>query len=117
MSEQRAVVWDLDGVMVDSADAHNRSWVAMAKHFDVPYDPDRDFAGIFGRHNNDIISSMWQVTNQAQIALRGGTDAAAPAWRWWKPPGATPQCSTPQTELMPLTFSMMSNSPMAGQFQ
>jgi HAD superfamily hydrolase (TIGR01509 family) len=67
MSEQRAVVWDLDGVMVDSADAHNRSWVAMAKRFDVPYDPDRDFAGIFGRHNNDIISSMWQVNNQAQI--------------------------------------------------
>jgi hypothetical protein len=32
------------------------------------------------------------------------------------PPGATPQCSTPQTELIPLTFSMMSNSPMAGQF-
>src|SRR5687767_978889 len=33
------------------------------------------------------------------------------------PPGLTPQCSTPQTELMPLTFSMMSNSPIDGQFQ
>jgi hypothetical protein len=33
------------------------------------------------------------------------------------PPGLTPQCSTPQTELIPLTFSMMSNSPMPGQFQ
>lgn len=32
------------------------------------------------------------------------------------PPGLTPQCMTPQTELIPLTFSMMSNSPMAGQF-
>src|SRR5262245_57631146 len=33
------------------------------------------------------------------------------------PPGATPQWSTPQTELIPLTFSMMSNSPTAGQLK
>src|SRR5262245_66648337 len=32
------------------------------------------------------------------------------------PPGLTPQWSTPHTLLMPLTFSMMSNSPMLGQF-
>src|SRR3954471_2707646 len=32
------------------------------------------------------------------------------------PPGVTPQCSTPQTELIPLTFSMMSTSPIDGQF-
>ena len=67
MSEHRAVVWALDGVMVDSAEAHNRSWVVMAKHFGVPYDPERDFPRIFGRHNNDIISSMWHVTDPAKI--------------------------------------------------
>jgi beta-phosphoglucomutase len=67
MSEHRAVVWDLDGVIVDSAAAHNESWVVMAKHYGVAYDPDRDFARIFGRHNNDIISSMWDVTDQAKI--------------------------------------------------
>jgi beta-phosphoglucomutase len=67
MNEQRAVVWDLDGVIVDSADAHNKSWVMMAQRYGVPYDPDNDFARIFGRHNNDIISSMWNVTEQATI--------------------------------------------------
>jgi HAD superfamily hydrolase (TIGR01509 family) len=67
MSEQRAVVWDLDGVIVDSAEAHNESWVVMARHYGVPYDPDNDFVRIFGRHNNDIISSMWDVTDQARI--------------------------------------------------
>src|SRR5215207_11642322 len=33
------------------------------------------------------------------------------------PPGLTPQCRTPHTALIPLTFSMMSNSPIDGQFQ
>ena len=67
MSKHRAVVWDLDGVIVDSADAHNESWVAMARQFGVPYDPEKDFPVIFGRHNNDIISSMWGVTDQSKI--------------------------------------------------
>jgi beta-phosphoglucomutase len=65
--EQKAVVWDLDGVIVDSAEAHNASWVAMAREFGVPYDPRRDFARIFGRHNTDIIGSMWNVKDPEQI--------------------------------------------------
>ena len=67
MNDQRAVAWDLDGVIVDSAEAHNESWVVMAQHYGVPYDPDNDFVRIFGRHNNDIISSMWNVTDQVRI--------------------------------------------------
>jgi HAD superfamily hydrolase (TIGR01509 family) len=63
-----AVVWDLDGVIVDSAEAHNASWVAMAAEFGVPYNPDTDFKGIFGRHNSDIISQLWGVTDPEQIA-------------------------------------------------
>ena len=67
MRTNRAVVWDLDGVVVDSAEAHNASWQGMAREFGVPYDPERDFRGIFGRHNTDIISSLWGVTDPAQI--------------------------------------------------
>src|SRR3954447_11915267 len=63
----RAVVWDLDGVIVDSGAAHNASWVGMAREFRVPYNPDADFKGIFGRHNTDIISGLWQVTAPAEI--------------------------------------------------
>jgi beta-phosphoglucomutase len=63
----RAVVWDLDGVIVDSADAHNAAWAAMAHEFDVAYDTDRDFPAIFGKHNSDIISSMWKVTAPDEI--------------------------------------------------
>jgi len=67
MAIQRAVVWDLDGVMVDSAQTHNYSWTAMAREFGVPYDPERDFPLYFGRHNNDIISSLWQVSDQGRL--------------------------------------------------
>jgi beta-phosphoglucomutase len=63
----KAVVWDLDGVIVDSAAAHNASWAAMAREFGMSYDPDRDFPGIFGKHNTDIISSLWSVTDPAHI--------------------------------------------------
>ena len=43
-------------------------------------------------------------------------NAAMPVLSLHGPPGLTPQCSTPQTRFMPLTFSMMSSSPMPGQF-
>jgi beta-phosphoglucomutase len=61
MPAKRAVVWDLDGVIVDSAEAQNASWVAMAQEFGVPFDAESDFRAIFGRHNTDIINSLWGV--------------------------------------------------------
>src|SRR5205085_1579397 len=67
MQANRAVVWDLDGVIVDSAAAHNLSWQGMAAEFGVDYDAERDFRGIFGRHNTDIISSLWGVTEAGEI--------------------------------------------------
>src|SRR5215213_2875527 len=67
MSKQRAVAWDMDGVIVGSAEAHNVSWQAMASEFDVPYDPDTDFKKIFGRRNPDIISSQWGITDAQEI--------------------------------------------------
>lgn len=58
-----ALVWDLDGVIVDSGEAHNASWVEMAREYGLPYDPDKDFKAMFGRHNNDIISGLWGITD------------------------------------------------------
>ena len=64
----RAVVWDLDGVLVDSAAAHNVSWQTMSERFGVAYDPDRDFPSIFGKHNTDIMEMLWQITDPARVA-------------------------------------------------
>lgn len=67
MDKQRAVAWDLDGVIVDSAEAHNASWQAMAKRYGLPYDPEKTFPTIFGKHNTDIIGSLWNVTDPEQV--------------------------------------------------
>ncbi len=77
--EPRAVVWDLDGVLVDSAAAHNMSWQVMSERYRVAYDPDKDFPNIFGKHNTDIINMMWQVTDPARVAEM--TDAKETAFR------------------------------------
>ncbi|HST05264.1 MAG TPA: HAD family phosphatase [Chloroflexia bacterium] len=63
MDGNKAVVWDLDGVLVDSGEAHKASWVAMAREWDIPYDPEKDFPATFGRHNTDIINLLWGVTD------------------------------------------------------
>lgn len=68
MSQPKAVVWDLDGVIVDSGEAHNASWIAMARDFSVPYDPNKDFKAMFGRHNTDIIGGLWGITDPETVA-------------------------------------------------
>lgn len=66
--EPRAVVWDLDGVLVDSAAAHNSSWVAMAQRFGLAYDAESDFPKIFGKHNTDIMGMLWQITDAGRVS-------------------------------------------------
>lgn len=66
---RRAVVWDMDGVLVDSSVAQNASWVAMAKEYGVPYDPEKDFLRIFGLHNTEIMRSQWGITDPEKVEL------------------------------------------------
>src|SRR5215203_3521898 len=73
MTGNRAVVWDLDGVIVDSGQAHNASWIEMAREFNVPYDPDKDFRDMFGRHNTDIIGGLWDITDPDEVARMADT--------------------------------------------
>src|SRR6476620_18263 len=62
-----AVVWDLDGVIVDSAEAHNASWERLAKEYHLPYDPATDFKRIFGRHSVDIIEHLWNIKDKEKV--------------------------------------------------
>jgi beta-phosphoglucomutase len=73
MESSKAVVWDLDGVLVDSSDAHKASWVEMAREWDVRYDADKDFPATFGRHNSDIITLLWGVTDPKVIGAMAET--------------------------------------------
>lgn len=68
MDSSRAVVWDLDGVLVDSGAVHDLSWREMANRYGVPYDPEVDFPRIFGKHNTDIINQLWGITDPERVA-------------------------------------------------
>ncbi|MDQ2717157.1 MAG: HAD family phosphatase [Chloroflexota bacterium] len=54
----QAVIWDLDGVIIDSAEAHRQAWHRLAREEGVPF-TDADFWATFGKRNNDIIPAFW----------------------------------------------------------
>ncbi|HET6430253.1 MAG TPA: HAD family phosphatase [Phycisphaerae bacterium] len=56
--EQLAVIFDMDGVLVDSYRAHLESWQRMASEYGVEI-TERQFAATFGRTSRDIIARFW----------------------------------------------------------
>ena len=53
----RAVIWDLDGVIIDSAEAHCKAWYRLAEDLGVPYS-DAQFWSTFGQRNDAIIPTL-----------------------------------------------------------
>jgi beta-phosphoglucomutase len=59
MSDQpRAVIFDMDGVLVNSYRAHLLSWQRTAHRFDVAMN-EGDFARTFGRTSREVIRALW----------------------------------------------------------
>jgi beta-phosphoglucomutase len=54
----QAIIWDMDGVIVDSSDEHRRSWQQLAAEERVPF-TDADFWSTFGWSNAAIIPRFW----------------------------------------------------------
>ncbi len=59
MAMLQAVIFDMDGVLVDSYHAHFESWAALCAEHAIPLD-DQAFAATFGRTSRDIIRQLWQ---------------------------------------------------------
>jgi beta-phosphoglucomutase len=53
-----AVIFDMDGVLVDSYDAHFQSWKSAAKRYGLDMS-EKDFKATFGRTTRDIIRHLW----------------------------------------------------------
>jgi beta-phosphoglucomutase len=51
------VIFDMDGVLVDSAEAHYRAWCLLGEEVGTPH-PREFFAKTFGMHNREIIP-LW----------------------------------------------------------
>ncbi len=58
------VLWDVDGVLIDSAEQHRRSWQELAAENGFPYS-DESFWAYFGMRNADVIPRMFGVTGPA----------------------------------------------------
>jgi beta-phosphoglucomutase len=71
-SGRRAVIFDVDGVLVDSYHAHLESWVLMAREHGL-HITEQEFASTFGQTSREIIARFWGPDLSA--ADRGALDA------------------------------------------
>ncbi len=62
-----AILWDVDGVIIDSGEQHRRAWAAMAAERGLPYS-DASFWATFGMRNQDIIPQVFGVREPGQVA-------------------------------------------------
>lgn len=71
MSAPRAVIWDVDGTLVDTAEQHFAAWQAFAAVHGFPFTR-ADFAVTFGWRNPDIVRKLFDpAANDAHCAAWG----------------------------------------------
>ncbi|MGI9060046.1 MAG: HAD family hydrolase [Ktedonobacteraceae bacterium] len=64
----QAVIWDMDGVIIDSAEEHRLAWQRLAREEGVPF-TDTDFWATFGKRNDDIFAIQWGTLPPQQVKL------------------------------------------------
>jgi len=65
------VIWDVDGTLVDTAEAHFRAWERFAAEIGKPFTR-ADFAATFGRRNPEIIRKLFDPdADDARVAALG----------------------------------------------
>ena len=67
-ANQLAVIWDVDGTLVDTAELHFQAWLALTREIGKPFTR-ADFAATFGLRNADIIPQLFGTHyTQAEVA-------------------------------------------------
>lgn len=66
LPNHKAVIFDVDGVLVDSYDAHLRSWQLAAAEIGRAY-TERDFAAGFGRTSREIVRMSFGIDDEQRI--------------------------------------------------
>ena len=57
MAEKWAIIWDLDGVIVDTTELHYKSWIAVLPKYGIEYSKET-FLSTFGMNNQAIINML-----------------------------------------------------------
>lgn len=70
LNQHSAVIWDVDGTLVDTAELHYQAWRVLAREIAKPFSR-ADFTGTFGWRNPEIIPKLWDIHDEAEIAELG----------------------------------------------
>lgn len=62
----QAVIWDLDGVILDSAEEHRLAWHRMAQEEGLSF-TDEQFWATFGMRNDRIFSLLWKEVSPERV--------------------------------------------------
>jgi len=66
-SSPHGVIFDMDGVLVDSGPAHMRSWQALAREYAGMVITPEQFAASFGQRSSEIIRAWFGVDDPAEV--------------------------------------------------
>ena len=73
----KAIIWDMDGVIVDSAQDHLKSWQEVFGKSDITFSQ-QDFRSTFGQRNDTIVSGvLGEKASPEDIARIGREKEAA----------------------------------------
>lgn len=62
----QAIIWDLDGVIIDSGEEHRQAWQRLAREEGVPFS-DAQFWSTFGQRNDAILAQIWGPLPQERV--------------------------------------------------
>ena len=62
----QAVIWDLDGVVIDSEEDHKKAWQRLARETGKEFS-DEQFAATFGWRNDAIVPTVWGTVSQEEL--------------------------------------------------
>jgi beta-phosphoglucomutase len=77
---QFAVIFDMDGVLVDSFAAHREAWMTMAVANGLAFDA-ATFTAVFGRTSREVISGLWGADRYTDDEIAGLDDRREAAYR------------------------------------
>jgi beta-phosphoglucomutase len=72
MTQIRAIIWDVDGTLVDTADLHYQAWQKLAQEMGRPLSRE-EFNATFGRRNPEIIRGLFNENFSDAEVLEIGT--------------------------------------------
>jgi beta-phosphoglucomutase len=63
----KAVIFDMDGVMLDNNDWHLKAWLAYAEKRSIPLKAEEAYTRVFGKTNKEIILEAYPDTDEKTI--------------------------------------------------